>query len=144
LLISAQLVTGFSGEDAFGATETSARIAVVPFRTAYGDNASVLSDGLLTELQYELVNGSDMVVISPDDKYLTADTMSLTGCVSIGQDEVRVTATITDNTSGVITWSRVFERPRSDLLTMPADFAREIVAALPSEISASQGGKNAG
>jgi TolB-like protein len=136
LVISFQLTVGVLsiGNVAAAAESSAQRIAVVPFRVASGVDADLLSDGLLIELQHELIRQTGMTVIAPTDQSLTSDSISLTGYVSIGENQVRVTATMIDNTTGAITWSQAFQRPRIDSLQTPVIFAQEIVAALPVPI----------
>jgi TolB-like protein len=131
LVISVQLTTGVLGNESVAAESPAKRIAVVPFRVASGIDADLLSDGLLIELQHELISQTGMTVIAPTDQSLASDSLSLTGSVSIGEKQVRVTATIIDNATGAITWSQVFQHPRIDSLQTPVVFAKEIVAALP-------------
>lgn len=137
LIIGAQLALGVLSTETIAAQTVSQKIAVVPFRVASGNEAETLSQGLLIELQHELASQSHITVIAPRDPYLTTDCLSLTGAVAVGESHVRITATMIDNDSGVVTWSEVFNRPRTDSLMAPVEFAQEIVAALPEQFQVS-------
>ena len=132
LIIALQLAAGVLTIETIAAETDSQKIAVVPFRVASGNDAAALSEGLLVELQHELATQTRITVIAPRDLYLTTDSSTLTGAVSVGQDYVRVTATMINNETGAVTWSRVFERPRTEMLNTPAKFAGDIVTALPA------------
>lgn len=134
-LVLAAVIIGIQLASGVLSAETSPsyaqKMAVIPFRVATDNEADGLSQGLITELQYELVRQTLVTVIAPRAPYLTKDSLCLTGAVAVSETHVRVTATMIDDDVGAVTWSQVFERPRGDLLTAPAEFAREIVAALP-------------
>ena len=55
----------------------------------------------------------------------------LTGAVSTGNTYIRVAVTMTDFDTGVVFWSDVFEYSSVASLAIPAELAREIVAAIP-------------
>jgi len=129
--VSLQLVTGILSTDTVASESPAPTVAVEAFRVASGIDAGLLSDGLLIELQHELVSQTGLTVIAPSGPYLQSDTLRLTGCLSIGESQVRVTAIMIDNDTGTITWSHVFQRPRADSLQIPIEFAQDIVAALP-------------
>jgi len=131
LAVSLQLATGVLSAETVASDSHAPMVAVEAFRVASDIDAGRLSDGLLIELQHELVSQTELTVIAPEDSYLQSDTMRLTGCLSIGESEVRVTAIMINNDTGAITWSQVFQRPRSGSLQIPIDFAQDIVAALP-------------
>ncbi len=133
LIISVQLTVGVLSTESIAAQTYSQKIAVVPFRVASGNEAETLSQGLFIELQHELASQTHMTVIAPRDPYLTTGCLSLTGAVAVGESHVRITATMIDNDTGAVTWSKVFERPRTDSLMAPVEFAQEIVAALPAQ-----------
>ena len=137
LIIGAQLAVGALSTETNAAHTYSHKIAVVPFRVASGNEAETLSQGLFIELQHELASQTDITVIAPRDPYFSAGCLSLTGAVAIGENHIRITATMIDYDTGAITWSQVFERPRIDSLMAPVEFAREIVAALPVQFQVS-------
>jgi len=137
LIIGAQLALGLLSTETNAAQTYSQKIAVVPFRVASGNDAETLSQGLVIELQHELASQSHITVIAPRDPYLATGCVSLTGAVAVGENHVRITATMIDNDSGVVTWSQVFERPRTGSLRAPVEFAQEIVAALPGQFQIS-------
>lgn len=131
LVIGTQLATGALSTATAAASASSQTMVVVPFRVASGNDAVTFSEGLVIELQHEIATQTDITVIAPRDPYDVEDSLRLTGAVSVGENRVRVTATLIDNDDGAVTWSQVFARPRSDSLTAPVEFAQAIVAALP-------------
>lgn len=133
LVIGVQLATDVISTESYAAPSIQQKIAVVPFRVASGNDAVRLSEGLVIELQHALAGQTHLTVIAGRDPYLTAGSLSLTGAVAVGESVIRVTATMIDNDTGALTWSRVFERPRNDSQIVPAEFAKKIVAALPGE-----------
>ncbi|VUX55279.1 protein of unknown function [uncultured Woeseiaceae bacterium] len=135
LVIGIQLAFGVLSTESTATQAYSQRIAVLPFRVASNNEAGVLSQGLVAELQHELFVNTQAVVIVPREPILEADCLSLTGAIAVNDDFIRVTATITDNKSGEITWSQIFQMPRSDAVIAPVKIAREIVAALPVSIA---------
>jgi TolB-like protein len=137
LIIGTQLAVGVLSAETIAAQTYSQKIAVVPFRVASGNEAETLSQGLFIELQHELASQAHITVIAPRDPYLTAGCLSLTGAVAVGESYVRITATMIDNDTGAVTWSKVFERPRTDSLVAPVELAQEIVAALPAQFQIS-------
>lgn len=131
LIISVQLAAGVLSTDSNAAQSDQQRIAVVPFRVASGNDAETLSEGLAIELQHELARQTHITVIAGRDPYLTAGSQCLTGAVAVGEYAIRITATMIDTDTGTVTWSKVFEQPRTNSLMAPVGFAKEIVAALP-------------
>jgi len=133
LIIGVQLAVGVLTTESVAAQSHQHKIAVVPFRVASGNDADRLSEGLVIELQHELASQTHITVIAGRDPYLTTGSLSLTGVVAVGENVVRITATMIDTDTGTVTWSKVFEQPRTDLLMAPVEFAKEIVAALPGQ-----------
>lgn len=129
--IGVQLATGILSTDTNAAQSVLPKITVLPFRIASNNDADAFAEGLIAEIQYELASNSGATVIASTDPSLTSDCLSLTGAIAIGDQEVRITASIIDNETGAITWSEVFTHARNDSVSTPVDFAREIVAALP-------------
>ena len=135
VVIGIQLAFGVLSTESTAAQAYSQRIAVLPFRVASSNEAGVLSQGLLAELQHELSVNTQAIVIAPREPFLEADCLSLTGAIAVNDEFIRVTATIIDNESGEITWSQIFQTPRSDAIIAPVEIARRIVAALPVSIA---------
>lgn len=138
LLIAGQLAIGVLTTDTAAAESYPQRIAVMPFRVASANDAGALSEGLVIALQHELASRTAMTVLAPRDPYSITDCLSLSGAVAVGQDLVRVTATLIDNKTQIVTWSQVFELPRSDTLRTSGELARDIVAALPGSYNVSE------
>ncbi|MGH8194896.1 MAG: hypothetical protein ACREQ8_10920 [Woeseiaceae bacterium] len=135
-LLLAALVIGMQMTVGIVAVETMAsplptKIAVLPFQVASDRSAQPLSQGLVAELQHELIARTDIMVIAPRGDYMSDGGVSLTGSVAIGDKEVRVTAMVIDNVTGEVTWSRTFVQPRSDFVAATVQLAQDIVAALP-------------
>lgn len=145
LVICVQLATGILTSDAYSAPVEVRRIAVLPFGIATGEHAEALSHGLISELQHEITSTTDLTVIAARQPFMDSDGLSLAGAVSASASTIRVTATLVDNATGEITWSRAFEHPNTDLILAPAAIARDIVAALPwsMDVSSTVGHNNA-
>ena len=137
LVICVQLATGIFTSDAYSAPVEVPRVAVLPFRVAAGENAEALTHGLISELQHEITSTTNFTVIAPREPFIGSDGLSLTGAVAVSTSVVRVTATLIDNATGEITWSRVFERPNTDSILAPAAIAKDIVLALPQLLEVS-------
>jgi len=131
LVIGMQLATGFLSTPGNATEINSPKIALLPMRVASGNEAGVFAEGLLAQIQHELVSKSRVTVIPARESDTTPDCFSLTGVVAIDERLVKVTATITDNRIGVVTWSEVFTRTLDGSLDTQVDLARDIVAALP-------------
>jgi len=131
LAIGIQLAISAIGTDSEAAEGHSQKIAVAQFRAAAGEEAVNLSEGLAIELQHELARQYGVTVIASSDPGHLKGSLRLTGAISADGSFVRVAVTMIDFDTGVVTWSDVFERPRAELLAMPAQLAREIVAAMP-------------
>ena len=131
MAIGIQLAMGGLGAAAGVPKIGPQKIAVLTFRAASDNGAEALSEGLAIELQHEIQKEAGVLVIASNETYLTDDAQILSGCVAIDENEVRVTVTMTNNEDGSITWSQVFQRPRTDSLLAPSNLARDIVAALP-------------
>jgi TolB-like protein len=137
LVISVQLATGILTNDAHSAPAEVRKLAVLPFRIAAGDGAEHVAQGLLSELQHEIASTTGLIVIAPREQFLGTDCLSLAGAVSVSASTIRVTATLIDNETGEITWSRVFEISVTDPVLAPAAIAKNIVAALPRSLQLS-------
>ena len=131
LVIGGQMAVGFLSAETMAAQTVLQKIAVLPFHVASGRSAEPLSQGLVVELQRELVDQAHMTVIAPREKYVANNSVSLTGSVAVGDTQVRVTAIIINNHTGEVIWSQSFEQPRADTITAPVRLAQEIVGALP-------------
>lgn len=142
LIIAGHLAIGMLTTETIAAEPRSQRIAVVPFRVASGNDAAALSEGLVVALQHELATRTPMTVIAAKDPYRVSECVTLTGAVAIGHDHTRITVTLIDNKTQAVTWAQVFEYPRSDLLQASAQFAREIVQALPTLRTVARGQQN--
>ena len=138
LAIGAQLGFVAVSTSSVAASAPLQKIAIEPFRAATGSAADALAQGLVTDLQHEIVSKTAMTVIVPRESRLAEDSVSLAGCISVDEDHVRVTATLIDNHSGEVTWSSVIQRPWSDSLTLSAEIARDIVSVLPHSIKISE------
>jgi len=130
LAIGTQLAIGAMGTESEAAEAYSQKIAVAQFRAAAGEEALSLSEGLAIELQHELAQQYGITVIASSDPQQLRGSQRLTGAVSVNSTFVRVTVTMIDFDSGVVSWSHVFELPRARMLAAPAELAQEIVAAI--------------
>ncbi|MGI9233299.1 MAG: hypothetical protein ACR2RD_06685 [Woeseiaceae bacterium] len=131
LAIGAQLAIGAIGTESVAAEGYSQKIAVAPFRTASGEEAVSVAEGIAIELQHKLATQYGVTVIASSDPEQLEGSLLLTGAVSMSDSFVRVAVTMVDFDSGVVTWSKVLELSRATMLSAPAELAQEIVAAMP-------------
>jgi len=138
LIIGGQLAFGALNPNSIEAPVPIQKIAIVSFRSAGGSEADALAQGLVAELQHEIVSNTSLTVIVPQKPFVTAGSVSLAGSIAVDEGSVRVTATLIDNDNGVVTWSNVIHRTKSDSLMMSAEIARDIVLALPLSLRVSR------
>jgi TolB-like protein len=131
LAIGAQLAIGALGGEIEAAEAPAHKIAVTPFRAAAGAEATSVSEALEAELQHALRQQSGITVISSSDPAQLKGSMRLTGAVSANKTMVRVTVTMIDFDSGVVTWSAAFQQPHAESYTSSAELAHQIAMELP-------------
>ena len=138
LIIGGNLAFGALSTESVAASAPIQRIAIMPFRAAAGGEANALAQALVTDLQHEIVSKTRLTVIVPRGPLLSANSVSLTGSIAVDEEQVRVTVTLIDNDSDEVTWTKVFQHPKSDSLAISAEIAREIVLALPVSLRVSR------
>jgi TolB-like protein len=131
LAIGTQLAIGAVGTESEAAEPVTQKIAVAQFRATAGSESATLSEGLAIELQHELTRRRGITVIASSDPEQLKGSLRLTGAVSAGDTFVRVAVTMVDFDTAVVAWSGVFQHSRVASLAVPAELAREIVAAIP-------------
>jgi TolB-like protein len=128
-------------------------IAVLPFRHFGRDpSREFVVDGLTEEVINALSKFRGWFVISPMTSFsykgrlvevseagseLRVDYI-VEGSVRIVEEQIRVTAELTDTQQGVVLWSEVYDRPVTDMLTVQAGIARAIAGSVEPELNASE------
>jgi TolB-like protein len=130
LVIGLQLALSSMSTESKASPRLGERITVLPFPVTSAAQADVLAAALLIELQHQLSRQPSVRIVAPGDPSRVRDGSSLTGAVVVNDGEVRVTAIMTDNRSGEVTWSELFEFTYTDPDEIPAAIARGIVEAL--------------
>jgi len=130
LAIGAQLAIGAIGTETEAAENYSQKVAVASFRTAAGEEAVSLAEGLAIELQHQLTTQHGVTVIASSNPEQLKGSLRLTGAVSMSDSFVRVAVTVIDFDTGIVAWSDVFELSRAGTLAAPAELAQQIVAAM--------------
>jgi TolB-like protein len=145
LAIGVQLAAEPLIGNSFANSPAPRRLAIESFEIVSATGTRRIANGLDTELQHALLNNVAVVVVDPRAEFLTHDTLRLKGTIGIDDKVVRVNALLVDNASGEVTWSKVFEQPRTGTLVEMAQLSRQIVAALPESVvgPAQQGDRHA-
>lgn len=131
LLIGLQLATGILTNDAYSAPPVVRKVSVLPMHVSASDNAEFLSQHLTSEVQHEIASATGLTVIAHQERFLDAGCFTLTGAVATTAAIIRVTATLIDNRTGEITWTRAFDLEATEPTMLPETVAKEIVASLP-------------
>lgn len=134
LAIGAQLAAGPLIGSSFGELPAPRRLAIESFKIVSASETERFANSLDTELQHALLNNAAIVVVDPHAEFLTQDTLRLKGAIGIDDESVRVNALLVDNANGEVTWSQVFEQPRTGSLIEMAQLSRQIVAGLPESV----------
>jgi len=132
LFIGAQLAIGVLSTESNAAQSHAQKIAVELISVPSENGAEILSQSLVVNLQHELASKTQMTVIVPREPNRTSDSLILSGVVAVSEKRIHITATMIDNKTREVTWSQSFEWPRTDLLSVQAEIAQEIVAAIPA------------
>jgi len=129
-----------------------ARVVVLPLVSIGGDSANAyLADGITNELASALSRVPGVQVVSPSRAaaLLTAGrspsdvgrelgvTRQLEGTVQREGTRLRVTARLVDVRDGTMTWSDMYERDVTDLLSVQDELTRVITGAVREAIGAS-------
>jgi len=124
-------------------------IAVLPFDDlSPGADQGYFVDGLAEELIDHLARVEELQVISRSSSFTfraqNASTQTigaalgatrlLQGSVRRAGEQVRVSATLIDAPSGMVTWSQTFERRRQDVFRLQNEIARAVTNALLPEL----------
>jgi TolB-like protein/class 3 adenylate cyclase len=129
-------------------------VAVLPFDNLGGDGqAARLADGMTEDVITDLARYKDLLVIGrnstmaykgkPVDIRKIASDLNvrfvLAGSIQHQADQLRVTAELTDATSGAQVWSERWDRPAQDLFAVQAEVADKVADAIGDN-----GGSNIG
>lgn len=135
-------------------TSDGRSIAVLPFDNLSGDESfAYFVDGLSAELRGELARNQALQVMGQSSSEAAsandASAVSiarqlgvaylLDGNVRVTSDQVRINAELIDGETGFARWSRSFDRPMGNILSIQSEIANAVTAALTSEIAAPGG-----
>ncbi len=124
---------------------TAPAVAVLPFDNLGGDEqASRLADGMTEDVITDLARYKDLMVIArnstlaykgkPVDARQVAKDLNvrfvLAGSIQRQGDQLRVTADLSDATTGAQVWSERWDRPAQDLFAVQAEVADKVAASL--------------
>jgi TolB-like protein/class 3 adenylate cyclase len=124
---------------------TAPAVAVLPFDNLGGDEqASRLADGMTEDVITELARYKELMVIArnstlaykgkPIDARQVARDLNvrfvLAGSIQRQGDQLRVTADLSDATTGAQVWSERWDRPAQDLFAVQAEVADKVAASL--------------
>lgn len=127
---------------------TTNSVAVLPFENLGGDDRNYFAEGLSAELRAELSRNAALKVAaqassaaarkSDTDARRMASRLGvaflLDGNVRISETMVRIAAELIDGSTGLVTWTKSFERPMGDVLEVQSEIAAAVTAALTSVI----------
>ncbi len=138
---------GFLGGNPVGSNS----VAVMSFANLSGSAAQdYFADGLSAEVRAELSRNSAIRVMAQassdvfkerkDDAITIARKLGvsflLDGNVRIAGNEVRIAADLINGKTGVIEWTKSFERPMDDIFVVQSEIARAVVSALTAQVAA--------
>ena len=125
-------------------------VAVLPFANMGGDRSQdYFSDGLSEELRATLARNLSLQVMaqassskfrdSKEDAVSIARALGvaflLVGSVRQSKNVVRVTADLTDGTTGFSKWSQTFDRSLEDIFAVQSEIAASVASALVAKIA---------
>lgn len=135
----------------FGAADAPPNsVAVLPFANMGGDRSQdYFSDGLSEELRATLARNLSLQVMaqassskfrdSKEDAVSIARALGvaflLVGSVRQSKNVVRVTADLTDGTTGFSKWSQTFDRNLEDIFAVQSEIAASVASALVAKIA---------
>lgn len=140
LLIGIELALTTDGADTDAATLVPDTVAVLPFEVA-SPEAGFVAQSLCADLQNILSTEANVVVIVPRDPHDTIEGFSLGGTVTAAGEEMRVTATMIDNRTRELIWTKVFQQSEISDIDSTSRLAREIVASVPGLLPPQMSGR---
>ncbi len=126
-------------------------VAVLPFRNLSGDTKQdYLSEGLSEEIRSTLSRNPLLLVAAPtsvrqardnttDPEKITAQLavdFILSGSVRQAGGALKIVAELINGASGVILWSRTFDRKLDDIFAMQSEIADTVTEALSAQVAA--------
>ncbi len=133
------------------ATENS--VAVLPFRNLSGDaRQDYLSEGLSEEIRATLSRNPLLRVAAPTSARQVQDSANspgriseqlavdflLSGSVRQAGATLKIIAELVSGKTGVIAWSRTFDRKLDDVFAMQSDIADTVTEALSAQVASTQ------
>jgi TolB-like protein/Flp pilus assembly protein TadD len=134
-----------------GGTAGNNSVAVLSFANLSGNTAQdYFADGLSAEVRAELSRNTAIKVMAQassdvfkdrkDDATAIARNLGvaflLDGNVRVAGNVVRIAADLIDGRTGVIKWSKSFDRPMDDIFVVQSEIAGAVVSALTAQVAA--------
>ena len=135
ILIGAELALSSIASNLQAAPVRSEEVYISAFPVVSESNSEAFSDALQVELQHELARLATVKVVAPASPSKLITGSSLTGSVSVTDEEIQVTAIVVSNQSGELTWSEVLHFSTTDSGGTPRSIARGVVAALEDSLT---------
>ena len=146
IVIGAELALASIGPGLLASPVTREELYVSRFSVVAESNSEALSGALQVELQYAIARLSGVKVIVPDDSRKIISGSSLRGSVSVGDNDIQVTAIVVDNKTGELAWSEVLRFSIKDSGGTPRSIASGIVSAMEQwpVVDRAEGGRGDG
>ena len=135
-----------------GAAAPANSVAVLPFRNLSGEvSEDYFAEGLAEEIRTALSRNAELKVLAPTSAATVRDDTGgldrvaeklgvaflLGGSVRRSGNTLRISATLTDGSSGFARWRDQFDRPMADVFAIQADIADNVAAALAAQTAGS-------
>jgi TolB-like protein len=136
-----------------GAPALGNSVAVMPFRNLSGDpDENYFAEGLAEEIRTALSRNAALKVLAPTSALtFRADPAApddlarklgvaflLDGSVRRSGNMLRISATLTDASSGFVPWRDQFDRPMADIFAIQSDIADNVAAALAAQTTGTE------
>lgn len=140
----------------FGSGTTTNSVAVLPFENLSEDRGrDYLAQGISAELRSALARNRALKVAAQASSEAAGDmagdaqsiarrlgvAFMLDGNVRVAGETVRIAAELIEGSSGIVAWSKSFERPMAEVLAIQAEIASAVMGALTSVIGESGAGE---
>ena len=130
IVIGAELALTSIGPGLLASPVPREELHISRFSVVSESNSEALSGALQVELQYAIARLSGVKVIVPDGSWKISSGSSLRGSVSVGDNDIQVTAIVVNNQTGELAWSEVLRFSIKDSGGTPRSIASGIVSAM--------------
>ncbi len=139
----------WSARGLFEGRKSGRSIAVLPFTNLSGDaEQRYFSDGLTSEIRTQLSRNPLLQVVgrtssesakeeNKDAKAIARElgvSFLLSGAVQKAGERIKVTAELTDGSSGLSKWAQSYERPLTDIFAVQTEIGASVASALSAAI----------